>query len=85
MNEKQWRSILKAISWRLIGTLDTIFLSWIITGKITIAVSIGMFELFTKMFLYYLHERGWNKIKFGKSIEKVKPADIKTQQSFAVE
>ncbi|OGV34381.1 MAG: hypothetical protein A2020_04885 [Lentisphaerae bacterium GWF2_45_14] len=85
MKEKQLRSILKAISWRLIGTLDTIILSWIISGKISIAVSIGVFELFTKMFLYYLHERGWNRIKFGKSMEEISPVNTKTQPSFASE
>jgi len=85
MKEKQWRSILKAASWRLIGTLDTIILSWIISGKITIAVSIGVFELFTKMFLYYLHERVWNRIKFGKSIEGISPENAPAQPSFAAE
>lgn len=65
MKEKQWRSVLKSISWRLIGTLDTVILSWIISGRITIAFSRGIFELFTKMLLYYLHERLWGKINIG--------------------
>ena len=65
MAEKQYRSIIKATSWRALGTLDTIVVSFLITGKIKIAVSIGGVELFTKIFLYYMHERLWNRITFG--------------------
>lgn len=65
-SEKSYRSIIKAISWRAIGTFDTILISFIIVGDLKFAVSIGGVELFTKMGLYYLHERAWNKIKFGK-------------------
>lgn len=65
-SEKPYRSIFKAISWRIIGTLDTILISFLIIGNMKFAISIGGVELFTKMFLYFLHERIWNKIKFGK-------------------
>ena len=51
------RHILKTISWRIIGTLDTMILSWIITGNWKIGVAIGGVEVVTKMILYYLHER----------------------------
>ena len=64
--EKITRSIAKTISWRLVGTLDTIIISWIITGEIAMALSIGSIELVSKMFLYFFHERAWNKIKWGK-------------------
>jgi len=64
--ETHSRSILKAISWRTTGTLDTILISFILTGKIKLALSIGLAELATKTILYYLHERLWNKIKFGR-------------------
>lgn len=60
------RSLLKTISWRIIGTLDTILISWIITGTLTLAFSIGFVELVTKMGLYYFHERAWNKINWGR-------------------
>ena len=66
MKEKRKRSIVKAISWRVTGTLDTFVVSYIITGKVTVAISIGIIEVFTKMILYYFHERTWNKIKFGR-------------------
>lgn len=66
MAEKHYRSVLKAISWRTVGTLDTMLISFLITGKLTWAISIGFVEVFTKMFLYYMHERIWNKIHVGK-------------------
>ncbi len=70
MHEKHYRSILKAVSWRLTGTLDTIMISFLISGRIKIALSIGFVELFTKIALYYLHERAWNRIPFGRIKEK---------------
>ena len=65
-SEKPKRSIVKSISWRIIGTLDTILISWIVTGTLSVAFSIGVVELFTKMVLYFFHERIWNSIKWGK-------------------
>lgn len=65
-SERPLRSILKAISWRIIGTLDTIFIAWFLSGEITLAFSIGSLELVTKMVLYFLHERAWNQVKWGK-------------------
>ena len=60
------RHILKTISWRIVGTLDTMLLSWIITGSWKLGLTIGGVEIITKMALYYLHERGWYKYsKFG--------------------
>ena len=64
--EKIKRSLLKTISWRAIGTLDTILISWLITGAMTLALSIGTIELISKMVLYFFHERLWNQIKWGK-------------------
>lgn len=65
-SEKPVRSIVKAISWRIIGTLDTMLIAWIITGQLTMAISIGSIEVVTKMVLYYGHERLWNAIKWKK-------------------
>lgn len=69
MKDKHWRSGTKALSWRLLGTIDTICLSWLVTGKVGVAFSIGGLELFTKMFLYYMHERIWNNITIGRHPE----------------
>ncbi|WP_196892575.1 DUF2061 domain-containing protein [Aureivirga marina] len=64
--EKLSRSLVKTISWRIVGTVDTIFISWLVTGTLSLAFSIGLIELVTKMTLYFFHERIWNKIKWGK-------------------
>ena len=70
MHDKPYRSIIKAVSYRLTGTLATITISFLISGRIKIALSIGIIELFTKIGLYYLHERAWNRISFGRVKEK---------------
>ncbi len=63
------RSFAKAISWRITGSIDTVLLSLIITGSIKIAATIGLTEIVTKSVLYYLHERAWLKIPFGRAAE----------------
>ncbi|MDT0641522.1 DUF2061 domain-containing protein [Zunongwangia sp. F363] len=65
-SEKPLRSIAKTISWRIVGTMDTVAISWILTGQIETALAIGSVELVTKMILYFGHERLWNMINFGK-------------------
>lgn len=66
-SEKLSRSFVKSVSWRIIGTIDTILISYFVTGHIDLALSIGMIELITKMGLYVLHERAWNKFSWGKT------------------
>jgi len=63
-NDSQSKSVVKAISWRIIGTIDTILISWWLTGTLSVALSIGSIEIFSKFFLYYGHERLWNLIKW---------------------
>jgi len=65
-SESPKRSVVKSISWRIVGTLDTILISWAVTGTLKMAFSIGLVELVTKMVLYFFHERIWNSIKWGK-------------------
>ena len=59
------RSVLKAISWRTLGTLDTFAISWFMTGKVEIAGSIAGLEIITKIIWYYLHERVWAVTAWG--------------------
>lgn len=66
MNDGKRRSILKAVSWRITGTLDTFVLSFLITGKLSHASAISLTEVITKIMLYYVHERIWNKITWGR-------------------
>jgi len=60
-----YRHLAKTISWRIIGTIDTMVLGFFITGDFQMALTIGGLEIFTKMLLYFLHERVWYKINFG--------------------
>lgn len=59
------RHILKTITWRVVGTIDTMILGWVISGDLKIGLTIGSFEVVTKMILYFLHERAWYKFDFG--------------------
>lgn len=61
------KSLLKSISWRIVGTLDTILISYIITGKLTMALSIGSVEVISKLLLYYVHERVWENVSKEKT------------------
>jgi len=65
-SEHPLRSFAKALSWRILGTADTMIISWFITGTLSMAISIGSIEVVTKMILYYGHERLWNIIKWQK-------------------
>ncbi len=77
--DKPLKSMLKSVSWRIVGTVDTIIISYFITGKVSVALSIGSVEVLSKTILYYFHERLWahiHKIKInilnkpdGKSFE----------------
>ena len=60
------RHLAKTITWRIIASLDTFLIAWLITGKFDWAGTIAGIEVLTKMFLYYGHERVWNKITWGK-------------------
>lgn len=65
LREKPIRSLAKAISWRITGSLDTILLSWLFTQSVSTALAIGMTEVLTKTFLYYGHERVWSRVRLG--------------------
>jgi uncharacterized membrane protein len=64
--ETHTRSVLKAVSWRALGTLDTFAISLFMTGKVEIAGSIAGLEVFTKIVWYYLHERAWAVLAWGR-------------------
>jgi len=61
------RSLAKAVSWRVTGTIDTFIISWAITGQVLLASGIAFTEIMTKIFLFWAHERVWNKINWGKN------------------
>ena len=77
------RHIFKTITWRIIGTLDTMLLGWLISGDPIIGIKVGGLELFTKLILYYVHERVWYNIGLGipkrKLFNKLKNKQLKTK------
>lgn len=64
--ESAMRSVIKALSWRILATLTTSLLVFAFTGRTDIAVTIGLFEGVIKMVLYYFHERSWNRLNAGR-------------------
>ena len=65
--EKHRRSVAKAVSWRVTGTVDTFVISRLVTGDARLAGGIASVEVLTKMVLYYLHERAWSRVGWGRS------------------
>jgi adenylylsulfate kinase len=75
------RHLLKTVSWRIIGSIDTVLLAWLISGRIDIGAKIGSIELITKMVLYFFHERVWQKYLFGVPSRYVKAEKIKKENA----
>lgn len=66
LSDNNSRSLAKAVTWRLTGTADTFIIAWLFTGEPLLASGIALTEVFTKVFLYWGHERVWNRIKWGR-------------------
>ena len=64
--ETRTRSIIKSISWRILATLVTMSLVYIFFRRLDLAATVGGLEVVIKMLIYFIHERVWNKIKFGR-------------------
>lgn len=64
--ESHKRSIAKTITWRIIATLITTVVAFFFTQKAAVSLGIGFSDTAIKLFFYYFHERGWNKLDFGK-------------------
>jgi uncharacterized membrane protein len=60
------RSLLKAVSWRITGSIDTFVISLVVTGRIGVAGTIASVEVITKIVLYYFHERVWAFVRWGR-------------------
>lgn len=65
LNISPHRSLAKAVSWRILGSIDTFVISFLITGEASLGAFIAGTEAFTKIFLYYFHERCWGRINWG--------------------
>ena len=68
VHEEHKRSALKTISWRIIATSTTMFLVYVFTGQWGLTAGVGIGDVLLKMIFYFLHERGWNRVKFGRSL-----------------
>ena len=66
MKASKTRSLVKALTWRTTGTADTFLISWLVTGKASLAGIIAGVEVATKVTLYYFHERLWNRVGWGR-------------------
>lgn len=67
MKEKRSRSLLKGISYRALAIVASVLFVYFLTNSYQIAIALGIFEVVFKIFLYYIHERAWNIVKWGKS------------------
>lgn len=65
--ESKKRSLLKALSWRFIATISTAGIAWLITRNFDFAVAIGILDIVWKLFLYYFHERFWERVPYGRA------------------
>ena len=79
--ETHSRSFIKAVSWRMVGSIDTFVISYFITGKLVFAASIASVETFTKVVLFYGHERIWAAVPWGRADKGV----VVREQAPAVE
>jgi uncharacterized membrane protein len=66
MTESNTRSIVKTVTWRLTGSGATFLISYIMTGNLSIAGTIAVVQMTSNTVLYYIHERIWNRLKWGK-------------------
>ena len=66
MTVTKTRSFVKALSYRIWGTLSSVAVAYVITKNATLSVTIAFWETVVKIFIYYAHERGWNYIQWGR-------------------
>jgi len=70
MRELRKRTLAKTVVFRVLATLITVVLVYILTGKVILSLGVGGLEAILKIFLYYIHERAWNKIEWGQTKTK---------------
>ena len=72
--EAHSRSLVKAVSWRLLGSIDTFIISYFVTHQLVFAASIASVETVTKVLLFYFHERAWAVVPWGRADTVSDPA-----------
>ncbi len=76
MPDSHVRSMVKGISWRIVGTLDTMLLVFLFSGKLSLATLVGSNEAITKVILFWAHERGWQRIPWGRTVPQDRAARV---------
>jgi uncharacterized membrane protein len=64
--ETRRRSVLKSLSWRFLAALITSGVVYVLTGKGDFAAKVGAVDTAVKLFIYFLHERAWDRIGYGR-------------------
>jgi uncharacterized membrane protein len=59
------RHLLKAVTWRIIASITSFLIGWLVTGSLNVGITVGIFDIIIKFILYYFHERIWYRSKFG--------------------
>lgn len=65
MHESRWRSLVKGMTWRLVASLTTMTVVFVVTGNIALVLGVGFLDMTVKIFFYYLHERFWGRVHWG--------------------
>lgn len=71
--ETHWRSMAKAVSYRIVGSTATSLVAWFVTGSLWTGLSIGLVDSLIKVVCFYFHERAWHRVKWG--LAKIETAD----------
>jgi adenylylsulfate kinase len=59
------RTFLKTVSWRVLASFTTTGVTFVLTGRLDLAISVGVADSVVKFFIYYLHERMWSRSRYG--------------------
>lgn len=68
MKETHLRSVVKAATYRFFGTFVTVGIAWAVTGQWKVGVGVGLADTTVKIFIFYIHERVWHNIRFGRIV-----------------
>lgn len=66
MSDSSVRSIVKTFSYRALGVVTTATVAFLVTGRLSVALPVGIADSLTKFFVYYAHERAWQLTDFGR-------------------
>ena len=77
--ERRIRTLMKTLSWRVVATSTTVTLVFLLTRDIATSASVGLLEILVKTTIYFLHERAWNMLNFGRENSETKFSDENTR------